>query len=128
MTIYGLIVPIAPFRLYELGYSNVSSLTGWLISAYAAGLIIGSPFAGWLGEAMDNRRTPLLINLLIMIGTIIMFMFSRTFELLIISRILQCARLSSLGCDKAVVCFDSFFGANFVFEGVVQALACGPSV
>jgi MFS transporter, DHA1 family, solute carrier family 18 (vesicular acetylcholine transporter), member 3 len=96
MTIYGLIVPIAPFRLDELGYLNVSSLTGWLISAYAAGLIIGSPVAGWIGESIDNRRTPLLINLLIMIGTIVMFMLSRTFALLIISRILQCA--DSLGC------------------------------
>ena len=29
-----MIVPVLPFRLQDLGYSDVSSLVGWLLFAY----------------------------------------------------------------------------------------------
>lgn len=35
MIVYSIIIPIFPFRLEALGYSNVPSLLGWLLLTYA---------------------------------------------------------------------------------------------
>lgn len=34
---------VVPFRLQALGYDAIGSKTGWLVAAYAAGLIVSSP-------------------------------------------------------------------------------------
>ena len=36
--VYSMIVPIIPFRLQDLGYSDVSGLVGWLLFAYVRSL------------------------------------------------------------------------------------------
>lgn len=42
--------------------------TGWLVAAYAAGLIVSSPPIAYIGATVRNRRIPLLIALLFMAG------------------------------------------------------------
>ncbi|KAM0748071.1 MFS general substrate transporter [Meredithblackwellia eburnea MCA 4105] len=86
---YGLIVPVVPFRLQSLGYSNVGAKTGWLVAAYAAGLIVSSPPIAYLGNRSKGRRIPLLIALGFMAGAVILFMETASFTAMIISRILQ---------------------------------------
>jgi len=34
MLVYSIVIPVFPFQLERLGYSNVSSLVGWLLFAY----------------------------------------------------------------------------------------------
>ncbi|KAG8803067.1 hypothetical protein FRC16_007389 [Serendipita sp. 398] len=34
LLVYSIIIPVIPFRLQQLGYSNPSALTGWLLFAY----------------------------------------------------------------------------------------------
>ncbi|KAK4704865.1 hypothetical protein P7C70_g1339, partial [Phenoliferia sp. Uapishka_3] len=86
---YGLIVPVIPFRLQALGYSDVGSKTGWLVAAYAGGLIVSSPPVAWAGGYFKGRRIPLLFTLCFMAGAIILFMETSSFTAMIISRILQ---------------------------------------
>lgn len=44
VTVYGIAAPVIPFRLEHLGYSDVESLTGWLV-------------AGWLPSCQHNLGT-----------------------------------------------------------------------
>jgi MFS family permease len=57
--------------------------------AYAGGLILSSPVVGYLGERTRGRQLPLVIGLLFLIASLVMFMVSKTFALLLVSRILQ---------------------------------------
>ncbi|BGP39370.1 hypothetical protein JCM10449v2_003308 [Rhodotorula kratochvilovae] len=86
---YSLVVPVVPFRLEALGYDDIGGKTGWLVAAYAGGLIVSSPVAAWIGAAYKNRQLPLTLSLLFMAGAVVMFMESRTFELMLVARILQ---------------------------------------
>ncbi|GAA5906007.1 hypothetical protein JCM8208_006316 [Rhodotorula glutinis] len=86
---YSLVVPVVPFRLEALGYDDIGGKTGWLVAAYAAGLIVSSPVAGWIGAKYKNRQVPLTLGLLFMAGAVIMFMESESFALMVVARILQ---------------------------------------
>jgi len=89
MALYSLIVPVVPFRLAELGYDNVSALTGWLVAAYAGGLLVSSPVIGWIAEKIERRREFLVASLIFLAGAIVMFMLAKVFWLLLLARILQ---------------------------------------
>ncbi|KPV72222.1 uncharacterized protein RHOBADRAFT_3987, partial [Rhodotorula graminis WP1] len=86
---YSLVVPVVPFRLEALGYDDIGGKTGWLVAAYAAGLIVSSPVAGWVGAKYKNRQVPLTLGLLFMAGAVILFMESKSFALMVVARILQ---------------------------------------
>lgn len=34
LLVYSIVIPVMPFHLESLGYTNVASLTGWLLFAY----------------------------------------------------------------------------------------------
>jgi hypothetical protein len=40
---YAVIIPVIPFRLESLGYTDASARTGWLLFAYSGGLAISTP-------------------------------------------------------------------------------------
>ncbi|GAA6018444.1 hypothetical protein JCM11491_007000 [Sporobolomyces phaffii] len=86
---YSIIVPVIPFRLEALGYTDIGSKTGWLVAAYAGGLIVSSPPVAYIGARYKGRQIPLVIGLLFMIGAIIMFMEANNYTLMVIARILQ---------------------------------------
>ncbi|GAA6020653.1 hypothetical protein JCM10207_007811 [Rhodosporidiobolus poonsookiae] len=86
---YSLAVPVIPFRLEQLGYEDVGGLTGWLVAAYAGGLIVSSPPAAWIGARFKNRQIPLTLGLLFMAGAIVMMMLANSFALMCVARILQ---------------------------------------
>ncbi|GAA5925976.1 hypothetical protein JCM3775_005166 [Rhodotorula graminis] len=86
---YSLVIPVVPFRLEALGYDDIGGKTGWLVAAYAAGLIVSSPVAGWVGAKYKNRQVPLTLGLLFMAGAVILFMESKSFALMVVARILQ---------------------------------------
>ncbi|GAA5976189.1 hypothetical protein JCM11641_001076 [Rhodosporidiobolus odoratus] len=86
---YALAVPVIPFRLQSLGYDNIGGKTGWLVAAYAGGLIVSSPPAAWIGAKWKNRQIPLSFGLLFMAGAVIMFMEAKSYTLMVVARILQ---------------------------------------
>ncbi|ORY29768.1 major facilitator superfamily domain-containing protein [Naematelia encephala] len=88
---YGLIVPVMPFHLESWGYSadKAAGLVGWLVAAYGGGLVISSPPIGIIGAMVKRKRIPLLACSVLLIGSIILFMFGPNYTILIIARVLQ---------------------------------------
>ena len=84
-----LFTPAIPFRLETLGYGQISSLTGWLSAAYAAGLIIATfPFV-WLGARSRSKRNLLLAALLLMAVGVIILMVVPNYAAMVAGRVLQ---------------------------------------
>ncbi|KAF8528042.1 MFS general substrate transporter [Hysterangium stoloniferum] len=86
---YAIIIPVIPFRLEYLGYTNSSELTGWLLFAYSAGLVLSTPPIAYLSERYNSRRMPLLLGLLTLIGSQILFMLAPYYWPLVLARVIQ---------------------------------------
>ncbi|GAA5935477.1 hypothetical protein JCM1841_003906 [Sporobolomyces salmonicolor] len=86
---YSIAVPVIPFRLEQLGYTDIGSKTGWLVAAYSGGLIASSPPAAYIGGKYKGRQIPLVLGLLFMAAAIVIFMEAKSFALMVVARILQ---------------------------------------
>ena len=87
--LYPLYTPAIPFRLRDLGYTNISSLTGWLAAAYAAGLIVATfPFA-WLGSRVRSKRNLLLAAVTLFMVGIVMFLAVSNYAGMVVARFVQ---------------------------------------
>ncbi|MEO7002599.1 MAG: MFS transporter [Ktedonobacterales bacterium] len=71
--LYGLVVPFLPGRALALGASP--ALVGVLFGAYGAGLLVGTPPAGWLTDHIGARRI-LLLGLVALLGATLLFAFA----------------------------------------------------
>ncbi|KAI8575640.1 hypothetical protein K450DRAFT_260802 [Umbelopsis ramanniana AG] len=105
MVVYGIIVPIIPFIILSIDMGNspedvdpnatpgenaqVSQQTGVLLALFAAGILVGSPLFGYLGDKMQRRQGAMLLGILGLIGSTLLFMFSRHYYELLIARFLQ---------------------------------------
>ncbi|KAF8488176.1 major facilitator superfamily domain-containing protein [Gautieria morchelliformis] len=86
---YAVIIPVIPFRLEALGYSDASARTGWLLFAYSGGLAVSTPPIAWFSERYNARRIPLLLGLVTLIGAQVMFMLAPFYWLMALARIIQ---------------------------------------
>ncbi|GAA5920225.1 hypothetical protein JCM5296_000392 [Sporobolomyces johnsonii] len=86
---YSIAVPVIPFRLEQLGYTDIGAKTGWLVAAYSGGLIASSPPAAYIGAKYKGRQLPLVFGLLFMAAAIVIFMEAKSFALMVVARILQ---------------------------------------
>jgi predicted MFS family arabinose efflux permease len=75
--------------------------------AYAAGLIISSPFVAILGELCDSRRTPLLGCLAFMAAATVLFMETASYPAMIVARILQGISATGVWTLGLALVFDS---------------------
>lgn len=82
-------VPVLPYRLEDLGYDNIASLTSWLLFAYSAGIFVGTFPTAWFFHRYPVRRGPLVAAVLIMIGSCILFMLPNNYTAMVISRVIQ---------------------------------------
>ncbi|ESK93471.1 mfs amine [Moniliophthora roreri MCA 2997] len=89
LLVYSIVVPVMPFQLEKLGYNNVSSLTGWLLFSYSAGLAITTFPVAMLSERYNARQWPLVLGIFLLIGSIIMLMEASVFWLMVVARALQ---------------------------------------
>ncbi|KAG0264744.1 hypothetical protein BG011_006174 [Mortierella polycephala] len=87
MVSYGIIIPIMPSIIEDMGGS--STMTGVLVSVYAAGIMAASPVFGILSDKMASRRRPMMIGLSGLLISTIIFMFAKTYWLLIFARFFQ---------------------------------------
>ncbi|KAF8060998.1 MFS general substrate transporter [Lyophyllum atratum] len=87
--VYTIIIPVMPFQLQKLGYSGVSALTGWLLFAYSAGLVLSTIPIAMFSERYGTRRMPLIVGLVILLGSQIMLMEAPTYAVMIVARVLQ---------------------------------------
>ncbi|KAG5353883.1 hypothetical protein C0989_001136 [Termitomyces sp. Mn162] len=77
-----IIIPVMPFHLEQLGYRRVSALTGWLLFAYSAGLVLSTPPIAVFSERYNTRRMPLIIGLLLLVGSQVMLMEAPTYAVM----------------------------------------------
>lgn len=90
--LYGLIIPVLPFALIErvnIPASEVQRWIGILLAAYGAGLIIGSPIAGWIADRGSSRRGPYLWGLIALAISTLALTFGQTKEILFVGRLVQ---------------------------------------
>ncbi|KAF8665112.1 hypothetical protein AX16_000579 [Volvariella volvacea WC 439] len=89
LLVYSIIIPVMPFQLERLGYSNVSSLAGWLLFAYSGGLALMTIPIAQFSERYGARRTPLIVGLVILLGSQIMLMEAPNYAVMCVARALQ---------------------------------------
>nr|GAT57538.1 predicted protein [Mycena chlorophos] len=89
LLVYSIVLPVVPFRLETLGYTSVSALTGWLLFAFSGGLALCTIPAAMLSERYNNRRVPILLGLVLLIGSQIMFMEAPNFAVMCVARVIQ---------------------------------------
>ncbi|EIW71600.1 hypothetical protein TREMEDRAFT_67860 [Tremella mesenterica DSM 1558] len=93
---YTIVVPIVPYRLQELHYNNVSTLTSWLLFAYSFGIFLASLPVAYFFHIYPYRRIPLIVAVLVLEGSFVLFILVKPFWVMVISRFLQ-------GVSSAVV-------------------------
>ncbi|KAI6045153.1 MFS general substrate transporter [Pisolithus marmoratus] len=89
LLVYSAIIPVIPFQLEHLQYSSVSTLTGWLLCAYSAGLVLSTIPIAIYSERCSSRRIPLIIGLIALIISQILLMLAPNYALMAIARVSQ---------------------------------------
>ncbi|KAI8393496.1 major facilitator superfamily domain-containing protein [Radiomyces spectabilis] len=107
MMVYTIIVPIMPFVISALQQGrppdsggspydgkvenggSTSQQTGVLLALFAAGLLIGSPILGYLGDRMTRRRIPMLLGILGLFGSTFLFLYGTQYWEFLVARFLQ---------------------------------------
>ncbi|KAG1749671.1 major facilitator superfamily domain-containing protein [Suillus paluster] len=89
LLVYSVIIPVLPFQLERLGDHKVSSLTGWLLCAYSAGLVVSTIPIAMYSERYAMRRIPLIFGLIALIASQVMFMEAPNYAVMAIARVLQ---------------------------------------
>jgi len=88
LLVYAILIPVLPLFVTEvLGDDSVA--VGWLLSAYAAGLLIGTPICAVVSDKLQNRRGPMLGGLGALILSTIAFSLSTNLWQLALARFAQ---------------------------------------
>jgi len=87
--VYGLLIPVLPFRLQATGYSDIPATSSYLIAAFAFGLIVSSLPIAILSEVIQSRKLPLLACLGFLAASLVLFWKCSSFPVLVIARIFQ---------------------------------------
>jgi predicted MFS family arabinose efflux permease len=83
LLLYSLVVSFLPARTLALGATP--AVTGALFAAYAAGLLLATPPAGWLTDRL-GARTTLLVGLVALLGATLLFAFADSLPSLALAR------------------------------------------
>lgn len=106
----GLIIPILPFVIE--GYASVHEDTvqqwiGILLGAYGAGVLIGSPIAGYFADNSASRRIPYLVGLIALAASTVAFSIARSTTVLLIGRLVQGASTASVNSVGFAILADT---------------------
>ncbi|KAJ7480161.1 MFS general substrate transporter [Mycena galericulata] len=132
--VYSIIIPVMPFQLERLGYHSVSALTGWLLFAYSAGLVIFTIPVAMFSERYNTRRSPLIGGLFLLIGSQIMLMEAPNYAVMCVARVLQGFGSTmvwvvglALLCDSTP---EQYIGKQlgFAMSGLMIGFLAGPPV
>ncbi|KAJ5055605.1 major facilitator superfamily domain-containing protein [Bipolaris maydis] len=99
MFLYGVIVPVMPFAISSRSHVDQDRVQYWvsvLVAVYGASLLAFSPVCGWLADRGSSRRMPLLVGLLVLLGSTVLLNLGNSIGVLITGRVLQ-------GASAAVV-------------------------
>ena len=96
----ALVVPILPF--YATRYGATALLVGLLISAFSIAQLISAPTWGRMSDKY-GRRPAILFGLLISTASYVVFAFAHSWQLLLISRLVQGLGAGTIGAVSAYV-------------------------
>lgn len=99
---------VDPYHSEIANSDSVSQDTGILLALFAAGLLLGSPLLGYLGnlekkkkfkrqyfnkkykaDRMNNRQLPMVVGISGLLGATLLFLFATKFWELLLARFLQ---------------------------------------
>ncbi|WVW87013.1 hypothetical protein I302_109069 [Kwoniella bestiolae CBS 10118] len=86
---YTIVVPVLPYRLQSLNYTNISTLTSWLLFAYSIGIFICTLPVAYFFHKYPYRRSPLIFAVLALDVAVILFMTINTYWVMVLSRFIQ---------------------------------------
>ncbi len=95
-----MVIPLLPFYAVELGGGGL--IVGVLVSSYAVAQLISAPFWGRVSDR-HGRRPALLIGLSFSVVAFIVFAFSTSIWMLLLSRVVQGAGGGTVGVIQAYV-------------------------
>ncbi|KAK3190956.1 hypothetical protein K4F52_002904 [Lecanicillium sp. MT-2017a] len=85
-------VPVLPFSLKErigVPQDEVQSYVSYSLTVFAAALLVSSPIWGYVADHTQNRRTPMLVGLAILLAASVFLCFSVTIGMMMVGRIAQ---------------------------------------
>ncbi|EIW71617.1 hypothetical protein TREMEDRAFT_14387, partial [Tremella mesenterica DSM 1558] len=132
---YAALVPVVPFRLQALGYSNVSGLASWLMVSYAGGQVLATFPVAYYFHRHPHRRLPLVGGVITIIGALLLFMFANPYWAMVVARFIQ-------GCAGTVIwsgewislrvetCDEKNMGRQigFAFSGIAIGTIAAPPI
>src|SRR5690606_9645563 len=95
-----MVIPLLPFYAVELGGGGL--IVGVLVSSYAVAQLISAPFWGRVSDR-HGRRPALLIGLSFSVVAFVVFAFSTSIWMLLLSRVVQGAGGGTVGVIQAYV-------------------------
>uniref|UniRef100_A0A060SZU6 ARAD1C11352p n=1 Tax=Blastobotrys adeninivorans TaxID=409370 RepID=A0A060SZU6_BLAAD len=90
--LYGVIVPVIPFAFERRMHVNHNDVQMWVsksLAVYSVGLIVGSIVFGYLADRMRNRRTSMLLGLVVLVAATIILCLTKSLALFMVGRVLQ---------------------------------------
>jgi predicted MFS family arabinose efflux permease len=95
--IYGIIVPVMPFALYDrfgISRSEVTARTSYLVAFYAAGLIVSTVISATFGRVVRSAKVKMLVGLLFLACSTVLLTVAKKYSELIVARIWQGQNIS----------------------------------
>ncbi|KAH7912738.1 major facilitator superfamily domain-containing protein [Hygrophoropsis aurantiaca] len=86
---YSLVISVFPFRLEQLGYSNVSSLVGWLLFIYSGALVLSTPLVAMISERTHSRRGVMIMGLFSLLVSQLVLMEAPSFWVMCLGRFFE---------------------------------------
>lgn len=86
---YNIVVSVFPFRLEALNYSHVSSLVGWLLFIYSAGLVISTPVIAIVSERLHSRRGVMIAGQFALVASQLLLMEASKFWVMCLGRLFE---------------------------------------
>lgn len=86
---YNIVVSVFPFRLEALNYSHVSSLVGWLLFLYSAGLVISTPVIAIVSERRHSRRGVMIAGQFALVASQLLLMEASKFWVMCLGRLFE---------------------------------------
>ncbi|KIW08795.1 uncharacterized protein PV09_00729 [Verruconis gallopava] len=133
--LYAVIVPVIPFALKSragIAGSQVQSWVSILIAVYGGALALASPICGWIADATNNRRLPLVAGLVALGASTIMLNLGRSIVVLVLGRILQGVSAAVVWCVGLALVADTVptdevgKSMGYVFFAMSVGMIAGP--
>ncbi|KAJ3316127.1 hypothetical protein HDU76_002063 [Blyttiomyces sp. JEL0837] len=108
MMVYGIVIPILPFIVRDLGGST--SEVGMLVAIYGVGLIVAAPLFGIVADKWQNKKTPMMTGLFILLVSTMLFALARARWVLILARFLQGVAAAAVWTLGLALVAEAFYG------------------